>query len=344
MISSNNDGNPIATDSSKEKIDKVFALIKYGKSIKGTDLWCAAEKFGQARTLLELLATEQPRSTEEEKQIATLYERQAREYLKESRQCLIEAMRTEKERDEIEESTTFSTLSDEESTTRLNTFSSLFSRKVETRPEEITLENQMSLEERLRNLNASLPSGFKTSHERMDDLNRGLNRLGLSLYEQKTPFSRFIEDSIPKDEDEQVAEVMAKAKDEINFEHIMAKYSTTGIVKTSKDDNSISDVDDDSDSDKEEDELLDDENLAMKKVRRRVVKAQTTLAELVALIDEAETLPAIEEKKEEEAALTVIDDSSDDISRPDLEAHIASAKKKLRAARKDLNKATEVWL
>jgi hypothetical protein len=213
---------------------------------------------------------------------------------------------------------------------------------VETKPEELTMENQMSLEERLRNLNESLPSGFKTSEERMNDLNRGLNRLGLSMYEQKTPFSRFIEDSIPKDEDDQVVEIMAQAKDEVHFENAMAQNSTTGMVKKSNEDDSISDVDDDSDSDG--DELLDDEQLAMKKVRKRVVKAQTKLAELVALIDEAEALRANEEKKEEEAALTVNDDSSDDISKPESEAHFASAKKKLRAARKDLKKATQEWL
>eukprot|EP00526_Cylindrotheca_closterium_P013738 CAMPEP_0113616318 /NCGR_PEP_ID=MMETSP0017_2-20120614/8178_1 /TAXON_ID=2856 /ORGANISM="Cylindrotheca closterium" /LENGTH=351 /DNA_ID=CAMNT_0000525629 /DNA_START=11 /DNA_END=1066 /DNA_ORIENTATION=- /assembly_acc=CAM_ASM_000147 len=333
----NSDDKPTETDS-KEKIEQVFALIKDGKSMRETDLWGAANKFGEARTILELLATEQPRSTEEEQQIATLYERQGWEYLKESRQCLIEAMKAEKERDEEEQSTTFSNLTDEESTARLNTFSSIFSRKVETKPEEITMENQTSLEERLRNLNASLPSGFKTSDERMSDLNRGLNRLGLSLYEQKTPFSRFIEETVPKDEDEQVADIMAQAKDEVNFENVMAQNSTTGTFKKSNDDDSISDVEDDSDSDG--DDLLDDEQLAMKKVRRRVVKAQMKLAEFVALMDEAEALRATEEKKEEEAVLAVNDDdTSDDISKPDSEAHFASAKKKLRAARKDLEKS-----
>ena len=166
MTNSNN-----ATEKeSKDKLEKVFALIKDGKSLKEADLWGAANKFAEARSLLELLATEQPRSTEEEKQIATLYERQAWEYLQESRQCLIEAMAVEKEQDEKEETTTFSNLTDDESSARLNTFSSLFSRKVETEPEEITMENQISLEERLRNLNASLPSGFKTSEEYMTDL------------------------------------------------------------------------------------------------------------------------------------------------------------------------------
>ncbi|CAJ1942932.1 unnamed protein product [Cylindrotheca closterium] len=341
MTSSND--NPTEPDPSKEKLDQVFALIKDGKIIRETDLWGAANKFREARTLLELLATEHPRSTDEEKQIATLYERQAWEYLKESRQCLIEAMKAEKERDEMEESTTFLTLTDDESTARLNTFSSLFSRKLEAEPEELTMENQVSLEERLRNLNQSLPSGFKTSEERMSDLNKGLNRLGLSMYEQKTPFSRFIEDSIPKDEDDQVAEIMAQAKDEVHFENVLAQNSTTGMVKKSNDDDSISDVEDDSDSDSDGDELLSDEQLAMKKVRRRVVLAQMKLAELVALIDEAKGIQANEEKKEEEAALTVNDDSSEDISKPDLEAHFASAKKKLRAARKDLRKATEEW-
>ena len=87
MTNSNDDASDTG---SKEKLEQVFSLIKDGKSMRGTDLWGAANKFSEARSLLELLATEHPRSTEEEKQIATLYERQAREYLKESRQCLID--------------------------------------------------------------------------------------------------------------------------------------------------------------------------------------------------------------------------------------------------------------
>ena len=100
-----NSNTPTETES-KNDIEKVFSLIKDGKSLRETDLWGAANKFAEARSLLELLSTEQPRSTEEEKQIATLYERQAWEYLKESRQCLIEAMNAEKEQDEKEEKAT----------------------------------------------------------------------------------------------------------------------------------------------------------------------------------------------------------------------------------------------
>lgn len=38
------------------------------------------------------------------------------------------------------------------------------------------------------------------------------------------------------------------------------------------------------------------------------------------------------------------DDSSEEILKPDSEAHFASAKKKLKGARKDLKLAKEEWL
>ena len=59
---------------------------------------------------------------------------------------------------------------------------------------------------------------MKTSEERMDDLNKGLNRLGLSLYPQKQPFERFMKEEMPKDEDEQVEGIMAQARDEVAIE------------------------------------------------------------------------------------------------------------------------------
>jgi hypothetical protein len=333
------------TSNLKPKIEEVFELIQEGKTLRKSDPWRAADKFVQARMLLNLLVTEQPRSTEEEKQIATLYERQAREYLNQSRECLIDAMREEKERDEKEEKLLLSDLTDEQAEARLNTFSSLFSRKMESNIEDNAGENEPSIEERLRNLNASLPSGFKTSEERMSDLNQGLNKLGLSLYTQKAPFARFMKDEIPKDEEEQVEDIMAQAHDEIDFEKNCTVTSET-VSKPSAsldEDDDDDDDDDDSEEEDEEDALLEDDILAMKKIRKRAEKAQVKLAELVVLLDEARALREKEEKDEEQSDLNN-DDSSDDIAMPDSIAHLASAKKKLTGARRHLKRAMADWL
>jgi hypothetical protein len=166
-----------SNDAADKNLAKVFELLHEGKELQSNgDLWNAANTFVQARAMLQALSNEQPKTTEEEQQIAKLYEQQAREYLHTSRQCLIEAMKLEKEKDETEEPETpfFSTLSNEQAETRIRTFYSLFSGGVkimqdteDNQPKESSIDQQWTLEERLMELNASLPSGFKTSEERM---------------------------------------------------------------------------------------------------------------------------------------------------------------------------------
>jgi hypothetical protein len=87
-------------------------------------------------------------------------------------------------------------------------------------------EQQSSLEERLLKLNQSLPSAFKTSEERMRDINRGLNRLGLSSLVTTTTNTNSSSSSnkgrsfstMPmtiKSELEQVEDIIAQARDEV---------------------------------------------------------------------------------------------------------------------------------
>eukprot|EP00980_Cylindrotheca_fusiformis_P012566 scaffold3084_cov144-Cylindrotheca_fusiformis.AAC.14 len=340
-MTDSNDDAPF-TPSSKPKIEEVFELIQEGKTLRELDPWNAADKFVHARMLLDLLATEQPRTNDEEKQIAALYEKQAWEYLRQSRECLIDAMKEEKDRDEEEEKLSLSELTDEQAEARLNTFASLFSRKMEIRTEDDSGRNRPSIEERLRDLNASLPSGFKTSEERMRDINQGLNKLGLSLYTQKAPFARFLEDEIPKDEDEQVNDIIAQAHDEVQFEKNATLTTETPSKPSSSLDDDEDEQDEESESDQEgkEDGLLEDDVLAMKKIRRRAEKAQVKLAELVVLLDEAR---AMREKEENDDAEND-DNSSDSIAKPDANAHLVSAKKKLKGAQSDLKKAMTNWL
>ena len=205
-------------------------------------------------------------------------------------------------------------------------------------------EQQMSIEERLSTLNASIPSDMKSTKERMDDVNKGLNRLGLSLYAQKEPFARFKNEILPKDEDEQVADIMAQVEDEVAVEKqlgstskVLGKESTSGA---NDDFDDLTESDDDDDIDNETDLLLDDEQLAIKIIRSKIVKAQTRLAELVAYLDEAKQAKEKELKEDED---DLDNDDNDSIEKPDCESYLISGKKKLRLAQRDLKKALEEW-
>lgn len=332
-------GNSGVTDNgdNEETIDNALAILKQGKEFeKEHQYWEAADRFVEGRRILKRLAEKQSRVTEEDKQIASLYEEKAREYLQSSRKTLLEAMTRETEPDEKGEDF-YSNLTDEEAELRIRTFYTLFSRKVESKEaEKDVIEQQWSIEERLQELNASLPSGFKTDQERMDSINRGLNRLGLSLYTQKKPFERF-QDTLPKSEEEQIEEIMAQAKDEVVFEQQFGGGGGSATAKTSSADDDFDDDDSDDEIDTDEDLKLEDDQLAIKHIRNQVVKAQTRLAELVALLDEAKTAKDEEERDVERY------DSDNDIEKPSGDEFLASGKKKLRRAQRNLKKAMDEW-
>jgi len=200
-------------------------------------------------------------------------------------------------------------------------------------------EQQWSLEERLQELNASLPNDLKSADERMKDLDKGLNRLGLSVFPQKAPFARFMKEELPKDEDEQIADVIAQAQDEVAVDQQFGEASKVLGKKTDTDDDDDDDLSDsEDDEDAESDGLLEDEQLAMKVIRRRAVKAQMKLAQLVAYLDEATAA-----KNKEDADEDLNGDDDDSIEKPDYTTYLVSGKKKLRGARRDLKKALEEW-
>jgi hypothetical protein len=334
--------NDAGGDGKSETIEDALALLKQGKQLeKEHKYWEATDKFIQGRNILQSLANHQSRVTQEERQIVSLYEEKSLEYLRQSRKTLLDAMTLEMEPNG-KSSDFYENLTDEEAQLRIRLFYTLFSKKVDVEePDKNVADQQWAIEERLQELNASLPSGFKTDNERMDSINRGLNRLGLSLYSQKKPFERF-QEALPKDEDEQIEDIMAQAKDEVAFEKKFGG-GTSAPAKTSNADADDFEDNDDDDEDEEEDTdedlKLDDDQLVIKHIRQRVVKAQTKLAELVALLDEAKTA-----KDEEEKAVERYDDGSDDsIEKPSSDTFLESGKKKLRGAQRDLKKAMEEW-
>jgi hypothetical protein len=326
------DGNPERT------IEDALALLKQGKQFeKEQNYWEASDKFIQGREILQSLAKKQSNATEEDRQITTLYEEKSNEYLRQSRKSLVDAMTFEMEPSE-KSAEFYDTLTDEEAQLRIRLFYTLFSKKVAIEdPDKNVADQQWAIEERLQELNASLPSGFKTDDERMDSINKGLNRLGLSLYSQKKPFERF-EETLPKSEDEQIEEIMNQAKDEVTFQKQFGGGPNAPAKSSDADDDDFEDESDD-EEDTDEDLKLEDDQLAIKHIRQRVVKGQTQLAELVALLDEAKTAKDEEDKEAER-----YDDGSDDsIEKPSSDTYLASGKKKLRGAQRDLKKAIDEW-
>lgn len=311
----------------------------------------------------------------EQQQIAHLYREKAEEYWSQSRQCLIRAMQEEKKNDEKEKDNALQTSSSNTATTtttpltcnriddaqaksRNQTFTVLFSRPVEETEGLIAtsapnvssnnakdesssstnvIDQQWTIEERLQELNKSLPSGFKTDDERMQDINRGLNKLGLSLYTQKQPFARFQDEMLPpKSEEEQMEEIMAQAQDEVALAKSIGgggAAATIATVEDNEDDDDLFDDDDEYASEKG-DELLEDDQLAIKTIRKKVVKAQIKIAELVALLDEAKLATDREHANAD-------DDSS--LEGNGAATFLAPGKKKLKSAQRDLRKAMEEW-
>jgi len=193
------------------------------------------------------------------------------------------------------------------------------------------LQKQMSLEERLMELNANLPKEFKSSGERIQDLNSGMKRLGLGMYtDDNKPNPLKVE--APRSAAQQVEDIIAQAKDEV----ALLKHDGGG---DDDHDDSISDnapFSDDDDDDSEaflSDDVVELQNVA--KIRNQVAAAQAKLAELVALLD---TIPAAADEKEE-AELQENGDAKGAGSSFDP----AYGKKVLKDSRQSLHQALKLW-
>lgn len=298
-----------------DRVEQAFDLIQQGnESLETGELWQASDSFCQAQDLLQKLSRVNRNThsvastgeTEDATKIANLYQQQSIEYRKQARQCLIKALEVEHEKksseDDQSQEAILAELSDEEALARVELFCCLFSKPLTCKTTANTsadaTEQQSSLEERLKQLNASLPQGFKTSDERMSDINRGLNRLGLSLYSNLDQPKSSMITSLPepnKSESDQVDDIIAQAKDEValGIEPLSTTEQGTGIQSSNYYlDAVLSDEDEDGavvDSDLDDD-AADDASLTPETVQAvadKVVDAQATLAELVALLNES---------------------------------------------------------
>lgn len=332
----------MAADS--EELEEVFQCIERGNSHEqNKEYWDASAEFSHATTLLRNLADGTLPVDEEATRIAHLYHAKSLEYFHQGRQALIQALTKESREDESKPDDPFkSTLTEDDSECRLRLFMALFTKEVALQsdvPEETVTEKHASLEERLMELNASLPSGFKSDTERMSDINRGLRGLGLSSVIASNEKPKIDLLTIPLSEEEQRAEIIAQAKDEARFEASVGATLTGQVIRKVDDDildsHALDDDDDDDDDEDEEDDDDDEDSevdrptLRNKKViREEIVKAQVKLAEVMALLD-------INAAKDEE-----IEDAAE---KPVAVFDLSYGRKLLKESRDCLAKAMNKW-
>jgi hypothetical protein len=142
---------------------------------------------------------------------------------------------------------------------------------------------------------------------------------------------------------------MAQAQDEVAFAKISSGQNEAAIKILAKDDDDDDDDDDDisvedDDECRKQDEMLEDDQLAIKTIRKKMVKAQIKIAELVALLDEAKVaMDAAYKDDEEEAKDCSAEKDKDDLATSDAAEFLVPGKKKLKSVQRDLRKAMEEW-
>jgi len=344
----------MVADSANEELDQVFQCIERGNSHENSEeYWDASAEFSQATELLCKLAADTLPVDEEAMRIAQLYHVQSREYLYRARQVLIQALTKEvkedKERAEAKEDPFKSTLSVDDAECRLRLFMALFSKEVALAsdvPELSATQQAASLEERLMELNASLPSGFKTDSERMRDINRGLRSLGLSsaiACDEKPKLDLL---AIPLSYEDQMSEIISQARDEATFETLNGQTESHQTnephVEFLEDD--YDDDDDDYDEKTFSLEGNSDEEPPKLRQKTKILKllneAQVKLAELVAILDAGNGL-----NDDDREAKEFEDDTSQENMIEKAFAHLdlRYGENLLKESRKCLSKAQQKW-
>ena len=320
-----------------DDIETAFQRIQDGTNLDEEGKhWDAAKEFDEAQAILRKLSAAETTT----QKVATLYSTQAKEFHGKAKTTFIKALQSEI--DEGESSTeNLEELTDEDANKRNALFASLFSRQIasttesqggggEAEGDKPSVESmQKSLEERLSDLNASMPSAFKTPEERLADIKKGLKGLGVASHFLSESSSNKPTVQAPMTQEEQIAEIMEQARDEAKIERPGDKKDT--VDEADHDDDSLlSDDDTEALSDEEEDELDDDEAVPIDapKVRRYIVKAQAQLAQLVAMLD---SLP-----DEEEAE---IDDDGEVVYK----LEVGRGQKLLSTSLECVKKASTLW-
>lgn len=310
--------------------------------------WLASRKYAEAAQRLAQLRKRQPHDTTEQIKIATLYHTQAIEFLKAARLSLVAALQQDTMSDhggsdetsqrpptsqnndpppllhtnnsdnkiaQISDiSSLLQTLTEKDFQNRLELFGRLFAKEELLLPS-LSSSNQQSvedeaskLEERLLQLNNSIPRFLKTEAEKIRDLNRGLRRLGLATVEspssttttQSALFSPTATTTIvpPKSETDQVNDIINQVKDEVIMNHgeLLAEQALLPPTSGSQpqDENIEEDIvvsaHDDDDEDEVEDNEAEEDNANLtsdvcRSIYDKLLSVQVSLAELIALFE-----------------------------------------------------------
>jgi hypothetical protein len=348
-----------------EELEQAFAAIRQGKvdEFRG-HFWEAAASFERARHLLKQLASQVPSDTADEElcKIYRLYQEQSYEYMHHARLALMEGLKEEMQTDLVakaagvigdgQDSTTHryacQNLSDEDVKKRVKLFSSLFAQEVTIESALVAIADgtqheivdsistqqpsiqsqEASLEERLRQLNANLPKNLKSSDERLQDINHGMAKLGISLPVAPLTFKP------RKSASQEVEDIIAQAQDEVAMEQALSGGKDT----VSTQDSVISDNDDDADDGSllsNADSLLPDEVPVLQNVsviQEEIAAAHAKLAELLAMLDD---LP--KEAKQEKG------DNQDGQPANSTRLDPFYGKKMLQDAKQSVRKALRLW-
>ena len=209
---------------SSSTVEEAFALIAQGNDEK---TWKKADAYGKASSILATL-------TSDEAPVQELYRQQASHYRQKAQQAFIEGLQEQMERDSAE-------IPRETCLERQALFLSLFAPLLVEEQRVRDARNDQTLEERLAQLTANLPTNLQSESQRLQQVQQGLERLGVSL-----SFSSSTKPNLrPASEDDQVAQIMAQARDEVAM----------GLVKEENDD-----ANDDYLADDLEDDLLYDDD------------------------------------------------------------------------------------
>jgi hypothetical protein len=238
-----------------DDLERIWALLEQGHGHHNSqEYWEAAECYQEAQEKLAVLSKapvhenkSHTNDKEEAWKIARLYRLQANEYHHKARESFVEALAkftaVEKEATNLkdDEFTAPPLLSTEKSESadddkirdRLRLFIQLFAdeqaleefHRVTTgkQPNNIPAQSsEFSLEQRLAQLNQNLPKSLQSSEQRMQEINKGLNRLGLpSVYDvshSHVSNNCGVNFNFPvpnKSDAEQVDDIIAQARDEV---------------------------------------------------------------------------------------------------------------------------------
>jgi hypothetical protein len=200
-------------------------------------------------------------------------------------------------------------LSDQDVKKRIKLFSSLFAQEVTIESVMVAIADGMqhdntkndiatqqpftiqsqesSLEERLQQLNANLPKNLKSSDERLQDINHGMAKLGISLPVAPLTFKP------RKSASQEVEDIIAQAQDEVAMEQVLSGGTGTRSTQDSvTSDTHDDDNDDDDDYDDDASLLSNPDSLVspvlqnVSVIQEELATAQVKLAQLLALLDD----------------------------------------------------------